>query len=112
MCDLVVLTSRSEGIPLVLMEAMAHGRTVLAPRITGIPELVEDGKTGFLYQPGSIEDFVERVEMISRSRPALGPLRCAARRHVLAHFNREWNLAAFADTFIGQITGSAVSKAA
>ena len=51
MCDVVVLTSRSEGIPLVLMEAMAHGKTVLAPAITGIPELVKDGETGFLYRP-------------------------------------------------------------
>ena len=48
--DLVVLTSRSEGIPLVLMEAMARGKIVLAPAITGIPELVITGKSGFLYQ--------------------------------------------------------------
>ena len=38
--DVVVLTSRSEGIPLALMEAMARGKIVLAPAITGIPELV------------------------------------------------------------------------
>ena len=43
--DAVVLTSRSEGIPLVLMEAMALGKIVLAPAITGIPELVTSGKT-------------------------------------------------------------------
>ena len=52
--DVVVLTSRSEGIPLALMEAMALGRIVLAPTITGIPELVTPGKTGFLYAPGSL----------------------------------------------------------
>src|SRR5438094_2683724 len=46
--DVVVLTSRSEGIPLVLMEAMVRGKVVLPPGITGIPELVLDGKTGFL----------------------------------------------------------------
>ena len=39
--DLVVMTSKSEGIPVVLMEAMAHEKLVLAPAITGIPELVE-----------------------------------------------------------------------
>ena len=63
--DVVVLTSRSEGIPLVLMEAMARGKLVLAPGITGIPELVIAGKTGFLYQPGSIEDFVRQLLAIS-----------------------------------------------
>lgn len=102
-CDLVVLTSRSEGIPLALMEAMAHGRPALAPAITGIPELVTDGRTGFLYRPGSIEDFVANVETASRSRSALGPVGRAARRHVLAHFHREKNLAAFCDCFLEKI---------
>lgn len=63
--DLVVLTSYSEGIPLVLMEAMARGNLVLAPEITGIPELVIAGKTGFLYEPGSMWDFLEKVMEIS-----------------------------------------------
>jgi len=101
--DLVVLTSRSEGIPLVLMEAMARGKPVLAPAITGIPELVRDGVTGFLYPPGSLEDFVERVELAHRSRSALGALCCAARQSVIQDFNREKNLTAFCDFFLGQI---------
>ncbi|PYX88340.1 MAG: hypothetical protein DMG68_08755, partial [Acidobacteria bacterium] len=90
--DLVVLTSRSEGIPLTLMEAMAYGRPVLAPNITGIPELVEDGKTGFLYQPRSLSDFITRVEMIRKRSAALDPLCRAARQRVLTHFNREHSL--------------------
>jgi len=102
--DLVVLTSRSEGIPLVLMEAMAHGRPVLAPAITGIPELVLDGKNGFLYRPGSLEDFVARVELVHHSESALGPLGRAARQHVLQHFNREKNLAAFCNLFLMHIS--------
>jgi colanic acid/amylovoran biosynthesis glycosyltransferase len=105
--ELVVLTSRSEGIPLVLMEAMAHGKPVLAPAITGIPELVQDGKNGFLYQPGSLKDFVERAELIHRSRSALGPLCRAARQHVLQNFNREKNLAAFCDLLVSHISRSA-----
>jgi colanic acid/amylovoran biosynthesis glycosyltransferase len=67
--DVVVLTSRSEGIPLVLMEAMARGKIVLAPAITGIPELVIAGKTGFLYAPGSFEDFVARLLFIQSLMP-------------------------------------------
>jgi len=103
MADLVVLTSRSEGIPLVLMEAMAHGKIVLAPAITGIPELVSDGKTGFLYRPGSLEDFVARVEIINDTRSTLGGLRRAARQHVLQRFNRQKNLAAFCDCLIANL---------
>jgi len=105
-CDLVVLTSKSEGIPLTLMEAMAHGRTVLAPAITGIPELVVDGITGFLYQPGSIEDFVTKVETIRSSRPALRTIHYRARRHVLENFNRATNLAEFSRIFPALVAGN------
>jgi len=111
--DLVVLTSRSEGIPLVLMEAMARKKIVLAPAITGIPELVIDGKTGFLYQPGSLENFVWRTMEICESLRALDQVRCNAREHVRAHFNRQTNLQSFVDLFleqIGQGIGSCVDE--
>ena len=101
--DLAVLTSHSEGIPLVLMEAMAHGRVVLAPAITGIPELVIDGKTGFLYRPGVLEDFVGQVEHILGAREGLSAVQKAARNQVEEHFNRRRNLEHFANEFLQQI---------
>jgi colanic acid/amylovoran biosynthesis glycosyltransferase len=108
--DLVVLTSRSEGIPLVLMEAMAHGKAVLAPAITGIPELVLDGKNGFLYRPGSLEDFAARVELIHHSQAAVGPIGRAAREHVRQHFNRDENLAAFCNLLLKHIRPTQISQ--
>jgi glycosyltransferase involved in cell wall biosynthesis len=90
--DLVVCSSRSEGIPLTLMEAMVRGLIVLAPRITGIPELVIDGQTGFLYQPDSAQDFLAQLRDIQRSWDQLASIRHAARAHVMAHFNRDSNL--------------------
>jgi colanic acid/amylovoran biosynthesis glycosyltransferase len=101
--DVVVLTSRSEGIPLVLMEAMAHETIVLAPAITGIPELVIDGKTGFLYEPGSLEDFAWRTEQICKSLNALNSVRQSAREHVRSHFERQVNLGQFGDLFLEKI---------
>lgn len=101
--DLVVLTSSSEGIPLVLMEAMAHGRLVLAPNITGIPELVFNGRTGFLYSPGVLEDFVWRVDQIARSLSVLGPVRHAAREHVREHFHLAANLYALGTLFLQRV---------
>lgn len=107
----VVLTSQSEGIPLVLMEAMARGGIVLAPAITGIPEIVIPGKTGFLYIPGSIEDFVAKVLSLqdllrTDAHPAVSRLdwiRHAARVQVWHNFNRRKNLRRFGDWFLRRV---------
>jgi colanic acid/amylovoran biosynthesis glycosyltransferase len=109
--DVVVLTSRSEGIPLVLMEAMAGGRIVLAPKITGVPELVIPGKTGFLYQSGDLEDFVHRILFLQTlmrnkdhaSQNRLDWIRHAARVQVLNNFDRKKNLIRFSETFLQRI---------
>lgn len=101
--DVIVLTSHSEGIPLVLMEAMAHGKIVLAPAITGIPELVIDGKTGFLYKPAALEEFVLRAQQICSSLESLQPIRRSARDHVREHFNQRKNLEHFAGVFLRHI---------
>jgi colanic acid/amylovoran biosynthesis glycosyltransferase len=103
-CDLVVLTSRSEGLPLVLMEAMAHGKLVLAPAITGIPELVVHGQTGFLYRAQCLDDFVSQVQIIRSLQPALAPMRRAAQSYVWEHFNRERNLARFGGVLLANIS--------
>lgn len=116
--DLVVLTSRSEGIPLVLMEAMARGRVVLAPAITGIPELVIAGKTGFLYEPGSIDAFVDHLQFIYSLVESNGTseqahtragarllhwIRHGARVQVRHNFNKKKNLEFFANLFLGRV---------
>jgi glycosyltransferase involved in cell wall biosynthesis len=102
---LVVLTSSSEGIPLTLMEAMARGAIVLAPAITGIPELVVDGKTGFLYRPGSLEDFADQVTWIRQRYSSLAHIRQAARQHVQRSFNRELNLPRFQQELMQRLWG-------
>jgi glycosyltransferase involved in cell wall biosynthesis len=117
--DVVVLTSLSEGIPLVLMEAMARGKIVLAPAITGIPELVIAGKTGFLYEAGSLDQFVDRLLFIrslvqASDHPELDPgirsaarqlhwVRHAARVQVRQNFNRNKNLESFGELFLRRV---------
>ena len=106
--NLVVLTSSSEGIPLVLMEAMVRGTLVLAPEITGVPELVIAGTTGFLYQSGYLEDFVRQIYFLQslmqfRDRPWINRLdwiRHAARVQVLHNFSRPDNLNHFGNAFL------------
>ncbi len=109
--DVAVLTSRSEGIPLVLMEAMVRGRIVLAPAITGVPEIVIPGKTGFLYAPGALQDFVAKIFFLERSmcredRSAVSRLdwvRHAAQMQVVHNFSRGKNLTRFGSWFLQRI---------
>ncbi|MDP2573133.1 glycosyltransferase family 4 protein [Vibrio penaeicida] len=49
--DLVILISKSEGLPLSLIEAMSHGKPILASNVGGVSELIEDGVTGYLVPP-------------------------------------------------------------
>jgi colanic acid/amylovoran biosynthesis glycosyltransferase len=109
--DLVVMTSKSEGIPVVLMEAMAHEKLVLAPAITGIPELVEHQRTGFLYQPGSLSDFISAVTWIQGHKDSLAGIQRAAAASIAASYNRQRNLRAFADQFLARISQSEGERA-
>jgi colanic acid/amylovoran biosynthesis glycosyltransferase len=126
--DVVVLTSRSEGIPLVLMEAMALEKIVLAPAITGIPELVIAGKTGFLYEPGSMNDFLDQLifirslidsaESVHSYKEGVASkrrdwIRHAARVHVAQSFDRRKNQKSFADLLLKLIAprGESISDA-
>jgi len=97
--DVVVLTSQSEGIPLTLMEAMAMERIVLAPAITGLPELI-DGETGFLYQQNSLADFLDKLLGIAAAKPSLDHFGQNARRHIQLCFNRQRNLDTWAEDFL------------
>ena len=105
----MVLTSRSEGIPLALMEAMARSKLVLAPAISGIPELVIDGRTGFLYKPGSVGDFVRQVEQICSSLDILQTIRRSAREHVQIHFEQSRNLGVSTNLLLQKIASQARS---
>jgi glycosyltransferase involved in cell wall biosynthesis len=104
--DLVVMTSRSEGIPVVLMEAMAHEKIVLAPAITGIAELIDHRRTGFLYQPGSLPDFISAVSWIHGHQSSLSGLQHAAAASIAANYNRRRNLRVFAEQFLARIPQS------
>lgn len=68
--QVVVLSSRSEGTPMTVIEAMAKARPVVAPQITALPEMVLDGVTGWLCRPGDALDLAAKIETFS-AKPQL-----------------------------------------
>lgn len=69
--DLLVLPSFAEGLPVVLMEAMAARLPVIASRVAGVPELVDDGLSGFLFPPSDLETMIMRMDTLL-SDPQIG----------------------------------------
>jgi colanic acid/amylovoran biosynthesis glycosyltransferase len=65
--DIFCLPSFAEGIPVVAMEAMAMELPVVSTRITGIPELVDDGKQGLLVAPGRVDALTAALDRLVRS---------------------------------------------
>lgn len=81
------MSSLMEGLPVVLMEALALELPVVAPALTGIPELVREGETGLLYPPGDWARLAGRLAELA-GEPALGSrLGAAGRARVLAEFD-------------------------
>ncbi len=85
--DLLLMTSRYEGTPLTVLEAMASGVPVVASRLDGIAEVITDGADGFLITPGLRDEFVRRVSAVLADAELRGRVAQAARETVVANFS-------------------------
>ena len=82
-----VLTSESEGMPVSLMEAAACGVPAVAVAVGGIPELIDDGVTGFLTPPGDAGKLAAALERLLCDPDLVARLGAAARRRVKERFS-------------------------
>ncbi len=82
-------TGRTEGIPTVLIEALAHRRPVIATRVSGIPELVVDGETGVLVEHADVDALAAALERVHADPDAAFAMACRGREKVEAEFDLE-----------------------
>jgi glycosyltransferase involved in cell wall biosynthesis len=86
-CDVFCLPSAMEGLPLVVLEAMAQGRPVVATSVGGTPELVVDGETGLLVPPGDVDALAEALRRLLADSALARRLGEAGRARVRAEFD-------------------------
>ena len=85
--DLLVLPSFAEGVPVVLMEAMAARLPVVATRIAGVPELVADGESGLLVAAGDEVDLARAIVQVLADPQQMRRMGVAGREKVSRDFN-------------------------
>jgi glycosyltransferase involved in cell wall biosynthesis len=101
--DALLLPSRSEGLPMSLLEAMACGCWPIATRVGGIPEVLSDPSVGRLVEcdgGGTLLDAMREATRLGSSR--LREMGVQARVHVLRHFNADVQLKALARLIEGR----------
>jgi len=103
--DLVVLSSIAEGLPVSLLEAMAYAKPVVATAVGGIPEVVEDGVTGFLVAR-SPRDLADAILTLASDRRTYDRFAGAARRRYLEHFIPEVIVPQYAGVYEAALTAA------
>lgn len=101
--DILVLPSLMEGLPVVLIEAMAMGRPVLASRVAGIPELVDNEVSGFLFTPSDWIDLARGLAALIAARDDWDRIGEAGRRRVENEFRVEISALRMARLFAGEM---------
>ncbi|OGW85951.1 MAG: hypothetical protein A3C35_07225 [Omnitrophica bacterium RIFCSPHIGHO2_02_FULL_46_11] len=87
--DFLVLLSKTEGLPLVILEAMSLQKPVVATNVGGIPELVEDGKTGILVPPNNSNMLVQAMLRLLQNHSLTQEMGEAAFERVRERFSKE-----------------------
>jgi glycosyltransferase involved in cell wall biosynthesis len=85
--DALLLPSRWEGLPMILLEGMAMGRAIVATRVGGIPNVVSHGVDGLLVAPGDVAALAQALEQVLGDAPLRTRLGATARETVRRRFS-------------------------
>jgi glycosyltransferase involved in cell wall biosynthesis len=97
--DVVVQSSASEGLPNVLLEAAAAGRAIVATDVGGTGEIVRDGITGLLVDPGDRGALTQALRLAVTDAALRGRLGVNARAHVARAFTIERFVGQYAELY-------------
>ena len=104
--DIFVLASFAEGIPVVLMEAMAMEIPCIATRITGVPELIADGIEGLLITPSDPAELAAAIARMIDSPELRAGIAKASRDKIVSRFHLSANVTALSAIFERRLAGS------
>ena len=117
-CDVFALPCRVDGkgacdvLPTVILEAMAAGRPVVSTRLAGVPEMVEDGRTGRLVAPGDVPALTDALDALGRDPALRQRLGHAGRLRLEAGFSSAGTTRQLASLFTGTAGGTAARAVA
>ncbi len=102
--DLLVVPSFMEGLPVVLMEAMAIGVPVISSQVAGVPELVTDGVDGLLFRPSDWDDLQSKMTMLLSDALLRERLACAGQAKVRDVFDIARAVIPLRERFAGAVS--------
>jgi glycosyltransferase involved in cell wall biosynthesis len=97
--DIVVLPSRIDGMPLVVLEAQALGKPVVASRVGSLPAMIADGETGFLCGVDDTDAFCRRILELARDRDRRERMGRAGRRLVMERYDAQRMVERYCEVF-------------
>ena len=101
--DIFCLPSFAEGVPVVLMEAMAMGIPCVSTNITGIPELIRDGIDGLLVAPSDLEALTDALRQLMDDEALRERLACSGRTRALDRYHLRRNVEELAGHFAERV---------
>lgn len=97
--DVFAMPSLSEGLPLSLLEAMSSGVPVVVTDVGGMPEVVQDGETGFVVPPGNVGALADRISFLLGDPARAARMGVAARELVADRFQLDRMVAQYRDLY-------------
>jgi glycosyltransferase involved in cell wall biosynthesis len=97
-------TGETEGLGMVLVEAISFGIPVIGSNIGGIPDIIIDGKTGLLFQPGNDVELAEKILLLIKNESLRRTLVEEGQKHVIENFSWDYIINKL-ETTILELTG-------